>query len=402
MRISTSQIYTQGAEAIARAQSELFANQQRIAAGKRMLNPADDPVASAEAVVVGQSRARVERYAANIATASESLGINDSILGDVSDLLTDIRTLALNAGSGALSAADRAGIATELEGRLDQLVGLANSRGADGGFLFSGFAVATQPFALTGGSYAYHGDQGTRAIAVADGRELEVSLPGEALFNSIRTGNGTFRASAGAANTGTGTLDGGSVVDAALIDGHRYQISFSVVAGVTTYDVADLTTSTIVSGGNAYAPGSSITVAGMQVKIAGSPATGDAFTLEPAPRQSVFESVQNLIATLRAPSATPAERAKLANGLGTALQNLDQAQEAVLTARAGLGARMRELDSLSTGNDARLVQYESTLSRLSDLDYGKALSDFARQQLALEASQKSFLQVSGLSLFSYL
>jgi flagellar hook-associated protein 3 FlgL len=63
---------------------------------------------------------------------------------------------------------------------------------------------------------------------------------------------------------------------------------------------------------------------------------------------------------------------------------------------------MRELDSLSTGNEARLVQYESTLSRLSDLDYAKALSDFARQQLALEASQKSFLQVSGLSLFSYL
>ncbi len=394
MRISTSQIYTQGSEAIARAQSELFANQQRIASGKRMLNPADDPVASAEVVVVGQSRARVERYAANIVTASESLATNDSILGDVSDLLIDIRTLAVNAGSGALSAADRAGIATELQGRLDQLVGLANSRGADGGFLFSGFAVATQPFALAGGSYVYHGDQGTRAIAVADGRELEVSVHGETLFNSIRTGNGTFLASAAGANTGTGTLDGGSVVDAALIDGHRYQLAFSVVAGVTTYDVTDLTTSTVVSTGNPYAPGSAVTVAGMQVKIAGSPAAGDAFTLEPAPRQSVFRTVQDLVAALRAPSATPAEKTKLANGLGTALQNLTQAQEAVLTARAGLGARMRELDSLSTGNEARLVQYESTLSRLSDL--------FARQQLALEASQKSFLQVSGLSLFSYL
>ena len=48
------------------------------------------------------------------------------------------------------------------------------------------------------------------------------------------------------------------------------------------------------------------------------------------------------------------------------------------------------------------AQYEATLSRLQDLDYSKALSDFARQQLALEASQKSFLQVSGLSLFNYL
>jgi flagellar hook-associated protein 3 FlgL len=402
MRISTSQIYTQGAEAIARAQSELFANQQRIAAGKRMLNPADDPIASAEVVVVGQSRARVERFAANISTANESLAANDSILGDVSDLLIAIRTLAINAGAGTLSAADRAGIATELDGRLDQLVGLANSRGADGGYLFSGFAVAAQPFTLAGGSYVYNGDQGTRAITVADGRELEVSVNGEELFNSVRTGNGTFRASASPANTGTGTLDGGSVVDATLIDGHRYRLSFSVVAGTTTYDITDLTTSATVSTGNAFTPGGSVTVAGMQVGIAGNPAAGDAFTLEPAPRQSVFATVQDFIATLRAPTTTPGERTKLANGIGAALQNLTQAQEAVLTARAGLGARMRELDSLSSGNDARLLQYESTLSRLSDLDYSKALSDFARQQLALEASQKSFLQVSGLSLFSYL
>ena len=402
MRISTSQIYTQGAEAIAKAQTELFANQQRIAAGKRMLNPADDPVASAEVVVVGQSAARVGRFAANIVTANENLAYNDSVLGDVDNLLVELRTLAVKAGAGTLSAADRAGLATELQGRLDQLVGLANSRGSDGGYLFSGFAVGAQPFVLTGGSYVYNGDQGTRSITVADGRDLEISVSGEDLFNAVRTGNGTFRASAGAANTGNGTLDAGSVADAALVDGHRYQLTFSVTAGITTYDVTDLTTSTTVSTANAYTSGSSVTVAGMQVAISGAPAAGDTFTLEPAPRQSVFETVQDLVAALRAPATTAAEKAKLTNGLGAALQNLGQAQEAVLTARAGLGARMRELDSLSSANDSRLLQYESTLSRLSDLDYSKALSDFARQQLALEASQKSFLQVSGLSLFNYL
>jgi flagellar hook-associated protein 3 FlgL len=402
MRISTSQIYTQGSDAIARAQSELFANQQRIAAGQRMLTPSDDPVASAEVVVVGQSRARVERFAANISTASESLAVGDSTLGDISDLLVSIRTLAINGGSGTLSAADRGGLATELDGLLQQLVGLANSRGADGGYLFSGYAVNTQPFTLASGAYSYNGDQGTRSIAVADGRELQVSIDGESLFNAVRTGNGTFAATADPANGGTGTLDGGSVVDAALLDGHRYRLQFAVAAGVTTYDVVDLTTATTVSGGNAFAPGAAITVAGMQVTIKGNPAAGDQFTLEPSPRKSVFATVQDLIATLRAPAATAADRAKLVNGLGTALQNLTQAQEAVLTARAGQGARMRELDSLSTGNDARLLQYESTLSRLQDLDYNKALSDFARQQLALEAAQKSFMQVSGLSLFNYI
>jgi flagellar hook-associated protein 3 FlgL len=402
MRISTSQIYTQGSDSISRAQSELFANQQRIAAGQRMLTPSDDPVASAEVVVVGQSRARVERFAANISTANESLAVGDSTLGDISDLLVSIRTLAINAGSGTLSAADRGGLATELDGLLQQLVGLANSRGADGGYLFSGYALNTQPFTLASGVYAYNGDQGTRSIAVADGRELQVSNDGESLFNAVRTGNGTFAATPDPANGGTGTLDGGSVIDAALLDGHRYRLQFAVAAGTTTYDVVDLTTATTVSGGNAFAPGAAITVAGMQVTIKGNPAAGDQFTLEPSPRKSVFATVQDLIATLRAPAATAADRTKLVNGLGTALQNLTQAQEAILTARAGQGARMRELDSLSTGNDARLLQYESTLSRLQDLDYNKALSDFARQQLALEAAQKSFMQVSGLSLFNYI
>jgi flagellar hook-associated protein 3 FlgL len=65
-------------------------------------------------------------------------------------------------------------------------------------------------------------------------------------------------------------------------------------------------------------------------------------------------------------------------------------------------ARLAELESLSSGNDARSLQYDAQLSQLQDLDYNRAMSDFARQQLALEAAQKSFLSVSGLSLFKYL
>lgn len=402
MRVSTTQIYTQGAESILRAQSELFANQQRIAAGRRVLAPADDPAASAEAVVVGQAKARLERFGASIASANDSLRHADAVLGEVGDTLIDIRTLAVNGGSGTLSDADRGSIATVLEHRLQQLVGLANSRAADGGYLFSGYASGTQPFARTGGGYAYQGDQGVRSLAVADGRKVETSLAGEALFNAVRTGNGTFAATAGAANGGSGIIDGGSVADPAALDGHTYRLQFSVAAGVTTYAVVDVNFSTTVSSGNPFVPGAAIAVAGMQVAVTGSPAQGDEFDLTPSPRQSVFDTVQDLVAALRAPAATSADRAALANGISVALQNLTQAQEAVLTARAGVGARMRELESLESGSEARAVHYEETLSRLQDLDYSKALSDFARQQLALEAAQKSFLQVSGLSLFNFL
>ena len=47
MRLSTSLIFTQGYDAIARQQGELFRTQQQVATGKRIVTPADDPIGAA-------------------------------------------------------------------------------------------------------------------------------------------------------------------------------------------------------------------------------------------------------------------------------------------------------------------------------------------------------------------
>lgn len=48
------------------------------------------------------------------------------------------------------------------------------------------------------------------------------------------------------------------------------------------------------------------------------------------------------------------------------------------------------------------LQYASTLSGLQDLDMVKAISLFSQQQITLQAAQKSFTSISGLSLFNYI
>jgi flagellar hook-associated protein 3 FlgL len=63
---------------------------------------------------------------------------------------------------------------------------------------------------------------------------------------------------------------------------------------------------------------------------------------------------------------------------------------------------MNEADSLKASGDSLALQFQQTLSQLQDLDYNKAMSDLSQQQLSLQAAQKSFVQVSGLSLFSYM
>ncbi|MCC6880360.1 MAG: flagellar hook-associated protein 3, partial [Rhodocyclaceae bacterium] len=91
----------------------------------------------------------------------------------------------------------------------------------------------------------------------------------------------------------------------------------------------------------------------------------------------------------------------LANRIGSALTNLDQAEENLLRVRATIGARQNEIDSLANAGEDLNLNYEQTLSRLRDLDYAAALTRLTQQQMTLEAAQKTFVNVSGLSLFNY-
>jgi flagellar hook-associated protein 3 FlgL len=402
MRISTAQIYAAGVDSIARQQDRLLQTQQQVAAGKRVLVPSDDPLAAAQALTVQQAKDKVTQYSANNDTAKDALGLNDSVLSQVTDLLQSLRTTVVNAGTPGMNDSDRASLATDAQSRLDELIGLANTKDGDGRYLYAGFASDVQPFVQAPGGVTYNGDQGTREIEVAPGRSLPLGANGSAVFEQIKNGNGSFAASAAGTNAGTGTISAGTVVNPALLPGDTYQLKFNVAGPVTTYDVIDVTTASTVSSGNAYTPGSAITVAGMQVSIGGAPANGDSFTLAPSTSQSIFTSIQNLINTLKTPATSPAATAALQNGLTASLSDMDQALDHILTVRADFGASLRELDSLATGNADRSLQYDQTISRLTDLDYNQALSDFARQQLSLDAAQKSFLKITSLSLFNLL
>jgi len=402
MRVSTSQIYALGVAGIERQQEMLLHTQQQIAAGKRVLTPSDDPVASTQALAIEQAGSRLDQYVANLGTAKDALGLSESVLSQVTDVLQSVRTTAVNAGDGSMSDSDRATLALDVQARLDQLVGLANSKDGNGNYMFAGFALGTQPIVTGPAGISYQGDQGVRKLDVAPGRSIAISENGAALFGRIRNGNGAFVANAASTNTGTGIVAPGQVINPAALTGHTYALQFNVVANVTTYDIVDVTASTVVSSGNAYTSGAPIVVAGMQTSITGAPANGDSFTLAPSTSQSVFTTLSNLVTALNTPVTGPAGTARLANDLNAALTNLDQDMNHILAGRADVGARLRELDSLSAGNDDRKLQYDQSLSRLVDLDYNQALSDFAKQQLALEAAQKSFLKMSGLGLFDLL
>ena len=115
----------------------------------------------------------------------------------------------------------------------------------------------------------------------------------------------------------------------------------------------------------------------------------------PSPRASVnedvFTTLHDLIDALENAQTGAAGNARLANGINTAV-NFDRGIDNLLRVWP-VGARLRETDAAYSSQDDLIAQYEQTLSDLRDLDYAKAISDLARQQLTYEAAQKTFAQV---------
>ncbi|MDP2155132.1 MAG: flagellar hook-associated protein FlgL, partial [Sulfuricella sp.] len=271
------------------------------------------------------------------------------------------------------------------------------------------------------GTVTYNGDQGQRLVTISPERQIAISDSGSDLFQRIKNGNGTFVTAPATANTGTGIVSPGVALDVAKWNASAkdYTIKFNVsatVPPVTTYDILNAAgTLSMITGATPVAPaprpytsGQSISFTGLagspsdygiDLNITGSPADGDTFTVKASTNQDMFKTLNDLIATLQSPVNTAADRAKLANGLNAGMSNLALALDNVLTIRASVGSRLKEIDAVKSAGEDLSLQYQQTISQLQDLDYAKAISDLTRQQTSLEAAMKSFLKIQGLSLF---
>lgn len=423
MRISSNTIFDSNVASMTQAQARLLQTQQQITTGRKILTAADDPVAAARALDLSQSDAINTQFATNRDSARHNLSITETTLQGVTTLLQDVKSAAVTAGNGSLTVTDRASIATELSGRLQELLSLANTTDGIGNYLFAGFQSRTQPFVDTPGGMGYFGDDGQRMVQVNSSRQMPSGNTGAEVFMRIKNGNGTFLTQASATNTGSGVISAGSVTDSALLKaGHSYSLTFSVGPDapggpdLTKYVVRDTTPPAVPPGtqvlpdpllpppvapavlGVPYVSGQAISFDGMQFDIEGAPANGDTFAVAPSTNESMFKTISDMIAMLQAvPSG-----ASVTNGLNRAMNHLDNALNNVLTVRASLGVRLNELDALQIEGENMGLEFRKSLALLQDVDYNKAISDLTMQQTALQAAQQTFSKVSGLSLFNYI
>lgn len=399
IRISTNQLFNVGVASIQRQQAQSSETSLQLASGKRILAPSDDPTGTVVGLRLTTAIETTTQYQDNSAQAQARLDFEESTLAAVGAGLQRVRELAVRGNNDSLSAQDRGSIATEIEQRIQEVLGLANSQDANGEFIFAGSRSHTRPFAQTPTGFDYAGDDRPRSVQMSPVRQVAIGDGGDQVFMDIPNGNGSFATAAGAGNTGTGVMGTGTLTDPPqwAASAGVYTINFTTP---DNYEVRD-SANTLVSAAS-YAAGGAIDFKGLQVTVQGQPQAGDSFTVSPSTSQSLFQTYQRLADTLRSPGATDAGNAQFHTRMNAVLSDLDQAADHILKTRADVGARLNLLDSQKDINESTLLTLRQTLSETRDLDYAEAVSRLKSQLAGLQAAQQSYVQVQRLSLFDYL
>jgi flagellar hook-associated protein 3 FlgL len=401
VRLSTLSFYTGSLAAMQQQAAELSKLQNQVANGRRVNTPADDPIGAVHILELERAQSESEQFAKNGTMITNRLNLEEQALADTGTVLTRVRELTLQASNiGTLSDSDRRSIATELASRLSQLQDIANRQDGNGEYLFAGYSTLTQPFAGGGTApVSYAGDQGSRLVQVSSTQRVADSHPGFDVFMNIKEGNGTFATAVTPANTGSGAISVGEVIDPASWVSDNYTITFTTA---TDWQVTDSAVPANVVASGVYTSGASIDFNGARVAITGAPAVGDTFAVKQARSEDIFTTVSDIVAALRQPAGTPAANAQLASTLNGSLQQIDQASDHLLGKRAEVGARLSTLASTEDSRSALDVDLASALSDLRDLDYADALTKMNQRLVGLQAAQMSYSQISQLSLFNYL
>ena len=397
MRVTQSLNQTQFLTAISSLESNLAQTQNQISSNLSFTTASQNPTAAGAVNNYNQALAQSQQYTTNANSAQTNLNTEDQALSQVQNQLQTLRDLALQANSGTLTNSNRTAIATQAAQIQNSLLSLANTTNGNGEYIFGGFAVQTQPFTASATGATYNGDQGSRQVQIAAGQSVADGDNGNAVFNQIKTGNGTFTVTANASNTGSGLIGATSVSTPSAFVGGPFTINFS---SPTNYTVTNAANVQVAAG--TYADGQAISFSGAQVTLSGTPATGDSFSVAPSTNQSMFTTVQNLITALQTGVTNGASNAALSNSIGNSINNIDQVLAQMSDVRATVGGRLNAITTQQSVSSSQQVQLKTTISSLQGLDYATAITTLDQQNTTLSAALQAYSLTQGLTLFKYL
>ena len=439
MRISTAWSQQLGVNAMLTQQAKMSKTQMQLSAGLKNLTPSDDPIAAARALDLQDTIDKTKQYQDNISTTRGRLNIEESALDTSENILFRVKELTIQAQNDTLNTNDRIAIKQEVDQLIEELAGAANTKNANGEFIFSGDLSGVPPFALnpkTGG-YVYQGGIDQRALQIGPERQVADGDLGFKVFENIPSvgidkNEDGMRSIFDTLQSLSDSLNGDFNGVSAEITGDRflrYGLDYSATGnGATTFNLAadggvtaEITLNTPFTDLESMVTAINQQIANNPLPVAGSDLSGSILARSNGNRIEFVSNTTGAASSIKIEevSGTFLQDAGFANNqtdngadlpvdevfhnqLDDVLTDLDSTLDSFLQTRTSVGARLRALDDQESQNEKFILDTQTTLSDTQDLDYAEAISRFNLQQVSLQAAQQAFSRVQNLSLFNYL
>ena len=185
MRVTQAGFYNSAVSQMQQQQTKVFETQEQLSSGKKIAKPSDDPALAAAANNLRSQMTENKRYMANLDRVMTTMQMQETAVNSTVQQLERIKTLAIQGANDSYSAADRKSVAIEIKEIIAGLVDVANMRGTDGAYIFSGFTQNEAPFTDNGGDVVYRGSHDYQKVMIDEGRLMEVGVPGSAIFGAV-------------------------------------------------------------------------------------------------------------------------------------------------------------------------------------------------------------------------
>lgn len=152
--------------------------QEQVSTGKRFTRASEDPIGAAQVMRADRDLRGIEQYRRNSTAVRTRLDAEESVLDQVTDLLTRAKELGLSQSTATATAQTRTATAAEVDRILEQVINLGNTKVGTTS-IFGGHRIDQPPF-LADGTYA--GDDGQRPAEISAGYVIDTNHTGRELF----------------------------------------------------------------------------------------------------------------------------------------------------------------------------------------------------------------------------
>lgn len=346
----------------------------KLSAGTRVLSAKDDAASMAigsrlAAEVNALTQARV-----NSGQATSMLQVADGAMARANDILLRMKTLAVQAGSGQLSATERGMLNTEYQQLVSEVDRLANDTEFNGVTLVDG-SIALDLTSATD----YEPADGVAGITFRG--DFLVTADGTMSYQETGASQGYFTFSHNGSE-----YSGSMASDAFSATAMTKGTVVSLTTGGSDNNKIDVAINTAFAVATAHADGTISLSGASQTSFTYKVGTGTSTTAD-----EITVSLSGISSTALGLNATDITSANNADNASTLITNaIDQLNDT----RANVGASMNRLEFAAANIATTLENTEAARSNLLDLDMASEMSNFTSKQILQQAGVAMLAQAN--------